>query len=156
MEKAEKDIRAAIIGSTGAIGKELIRQLVANPAYKEIVVLARRTIDEWKEPPVSERIRVIELPSFDNLAELKGELQGFDVFFCALGSRVGRGKEEFVKVDKTYPIEYARLALECEVPNYSLVSSIGASKSSWFLYMKTKGEAEDEISKIGLKHVTIC
>ena len=74
MEKAEKDIRAAIIGSTGAIGKELIRQLVANPAYKEIVVLARRTIDEWKEPPVSERIRVIELPSFDNLAELKGEL----------------------------------------------------------------------------------
>jgi hypothetical protein len=59
-----------------------------------------------------------------------------------LGSRVGRGKEEFVKVDLTYPTEFAKMAKKMSVPVYGLLSSSGAKASSMFFYMKTKGQAE--------------
>ena len=33
------------------------------------------------------------------MSDLKTKLKGYDAFICTLGSRVGRGEEEFKKVD---------------------------------------------------------
>ena len=55
------------------------------------------------------------------------------------------GEAEFKKVDCQYPINFGKLGLECGVKYYGLLSSHGAKKSSWFLYLKTKGEAEEGI-----------
>jgi len=88
--------------------------------------------------------------------------QNFSSLFCCFGSQTKYGKETFVKVDKTYPILAADIALRnsnsriiLEIPHYLLVSSMGSNPTSWFLYPKTKGEAEDELKQKKLNLLTI-
>jgi hypothetical protein len=52
----------------------------------------------------------------------------------------------FIKVDKTYPLLVADIALKnsifsfnLEIPQYSLVSSKGGDPNSCFLYLRVKG-----------------
>lgn len=75
--------------------------------------------------------------------------------FCCLGSQTKHGDETFIKIDKTYPLFIADIAKANGVKHYSLVSSIGASSTSWFLYPRTKGEVEAELSKKGLNMLSI-
>ena len=67
-------------------------------------------------------------------------LSGFDAMFVCFGSQVKHGEETFVKVDKTYPLLCADIAIRNKIPHYLLVSSAGGDASSSFLYMRTKGE----------------
>jgi len=60
-----------------------------------------------------------------------------------------------VKVDYTYPLNGGQLAKHYNIPHYSLVSSVGADKSSFFLYPKTKGQVEDALSKLQLNNLSI-
>jgi oxidoreductase len=90
------------------------------------------------------------------------QYQNFSSLFCCLGSQRKHGKETFVKVDKTYPILAANIALKnsnlamiIEIPHYLLVSSMGSDSKSWFLYPKTKGEVEDELKQKKLNLLTI-
>jgi acetyl-CoA carboxylase carboxyltransferase component len=62
-----------------------------------------------------------------------------DVVVCALGSQVKFGEETFVKIDKTYPLKAADIALNNKIPQYILVSSMGANAGSCLLYPRTKG-----------------
>jgi oxidoreductase len=94
------------------------------------------------------------MEKFDDLTGLE-ELKGYDSFLCCLGSRVKNGAEIFIKVDKTYPENFAKLAKQLEVPYFGLLSSTGASAGSWFLYMRTKGEAENSLKEIGVKNLAI-
>lgn len=55
------------------------------------------------------------------------------------------GEELFKKVDYQYPLDFGKLGLECGVNFYGLLSSGGAKASSWFLYMRTKGEVERDV-----------
>jgi uncharacterized protein YbjT (DUF2867 family) len=66
-------------------------------------------------------------------------LSGFDAMFVCFGSQVKHGEETFVKVDKTYPLLCADIAIRNKIPHYLLVSSAGGDASSSFLYMRTKG-----------------
>ena len=72
------------------------------------------------------------MENFDNLASLEEELKGYDSFLCTLGSRTKMGKEEFYKVDFTYPLEFAKLAQKVNAHHYGLLTSMGANSSSWF------------------------
>lgn len=72
----------------------------------------------------------------------KWKFEGVDTVFCCLGSQTKHGKEAFIKTDKTYPLWIADIAKANGIKHYSLISSIGASSGSWFLYPRTKGEVE--------------
>ena len=89
------------------------------------------------------------MESFDDMSALKTELEGYNAFLCTLGSRVKTGEENFKKVDYHYPLSFAKLGLECGATYYGLLSSTGAKASSWFLYMRTKGEVERDAAKLG-------
>ena len=81
-----------------------------SPEYDKVYVLARRTLDEWKEmEEFKDKMEVIERQDFSDLTDLDDKLKGTQKFFCCLGSRVKMGKEEFIKVDYHYPLEFARL-----------------------------------------------
>ena len=65
-------------------------------------------------------------------------------------------QEAFRLVDFTYVTEIARLSRGtpgCEY--FSHVTAQGSSSSSWFLYPKTKGEAEEAIAALKFKHTSI-
>ena len=74
---------------------------------------------------------------------------------CTLGTRVKVGEALFRKVDYQYPIDFANVGKELGVHHYGLLSSTGANPKSWFLYMRTKGEVERDIVKVGIPHVGI-
>ena len=55
----------------------------------------------------------------------------FSVFFF---------QEAFYRIDHDYPMKCVEIAKECGVKHMSLLTSIGAKASSWFLYTRTKGQ----------------
>ncbi len=51
-------------------------------------------------------------------------------------------------MDYDYVVNCAKVAKEANVPHMSYVSSQGAASSSFFLYLKTKGEVNSMTQKI--------
>ena len=72
-----------------------------------------------------------------------------------MGSRVGRGEEEFRKVDYTYVVQSCEVCEKMGIPHFSLCSSGRANKDSWFLFMRVKGDSEEEIKKKAVQYKTI-
>ena len=148
-------IRIAIIGASGAVGKEIVRCAKNDKRITEIALVVRRKIDEWNPENFIPKLTVIEKESFDDMSSLEEELKGFNVFLCTLGSRVGRGHDEFIKVDLTYPTEFCKLAKKLGVTYYGLLSSTGAKEKSMLLYMKTKGQVEKACREVEVPLLTI-
>ncbi len=45
---APKQIKVALIGGSGAIGREVVRAAQNNTEISELALLVRRTLPEWK------------------------------------------------------------------------------------------------------------
>jgi len=159
----DKKLKAIIIGSTGAVGRELVDVLLKSNFYSNVTVLARRKIDRWEKlsKEESEKLRIINIDSLDMLEYSKEKLEeffgsdyNFDCVFCCLGSRVGRGKE-FTRVDYDYVVYSADLAEKLNIPHFSLVSSKGVDSKSCMLYLRTKGLADEECLKKNIPYISI-
>ena len=79
----------------------------------------------------------------------------YDVLFNVLGSRVGKGEEEFRKVDYIYVVNSCILCEKLNISHFSNCSAANASKDSWFLYCRVKGEAEEECLKKNVNYISI-
>lgn len=55
-----KKIKAIVIGATGAVGRELVDELLKSPEYELITVFVRRTIDRWEKlkPEEKEKLKI--------------------------------------------------------------------------------------------------
>ncbi len=58
-------------------------------------------------------------------------------------------------MDYDYIVNSAKVAKQNGCKQFHLVSSSGADKNSFFLYTKTKGEAEDAVSNMNFDRVAI-
>ena len=150
---SEKKLNAIIIGATGAVGRELVDYLLQNSNYEKITIFVRRIIDRWVDLPEEKKtkLNIIEVENLDFLANDKEQLLTllndnvkYDVLFNVLGSRVGRGKEEFRKVDFTYVVNSCEMCEKLNISHFSNCSAMGADKKSCLYYSKVKGEAEEE------------
>ena len=161
----ENKFNAIIIGATGAVGRELVDYLLKSNKYGKIVVFVRRIIDRWVNLKDEEKkiLKIIKIDNLDFLGGTKEEILDklgnenvqFDVVFNVLGSRVKMGDEEFRKVDFTYVVNSAEMCVKLNIPHFSHCSAMGADKSSWFLYNRVKGEAEEEEMKKNIKYISI-
>ena len=156
-------LNAIIIGATGAVGKELVEYLLSNPNYNKIQIFVRRIIDRWVDLTESkkQKLNIIEVENLDCLADeneikrlLNDNLQ-YDVLFNALGSRVGKGEEEFRKVDYTYVVNSCRLCEQLNINHFANCSAGNADRNSCFLYSRVKGEAEDDCLAKNVNYITI-
>jgi uncharacterized protein YbjT (DUF2867 family) len=141
---------ALLVGATGLVGSHCLRLLLADDAWSHVVVLARRRI------PVSHPKLVARLVDFDRLSQLSGFPRVTDVF-CALGTTIkaAGSRPEFYKVDFSYVVETARLALISGARQFLLVSALGADPSSNIFYSRVKGEAEEAVRKLGYRSLQI-
>lgn len=143
-------MRAIIIGATGATGKDLVTQLLADEHFDEVHIFVRRNVDI-----LHDRLHV-HLVDFDKIEEWKSELQG-DVLFSALGTTIkqaGSQKEQW-KVDYTYQYEVAKAARENGVQTMALVSSAWATAESKVFYTRMKGQLEEDVKKLGFRSLHI-
>ena len=79
----------------------------------------------------------------------------YDSLFCCLGSRVNKGETEFKKVDYNYVVGSAKLASLLSIFHYSVISTKAAHAKSLFLYLRVKGQADDDILKIDLPSISV-
>ena len=124
---------ALVLGATGATGRELVKQLVAHPAFASVSIFVR------KKPALEhQKLKVHEI-DFSKLNSYKNLVVG-DVLFSALGTtlKVAGSKANQYEVDYTYQYEFAKMASENGVNHYALVSSTGANKDSCFFTSKLK------------------
>ena len=143
-------MKAIIIGATGATGKDLVTQLLADNQFEEVHIFVRRSVDTHHDKL---RIHVV---NFDNIETWKGELQG-DVLFSALGTTIkqaGSQKEQW-KVDFTYQYEVAKAAKENGVQMMALVSSAWTTVDSKVFYTRMKGQLEEDVKKLGFRSLYI-
>jgi uncharacterized protein YbjT (DUF2867 family) len=141
---------ANVIGATGLVGVQLVKQLLGNDNFEKVRVFVRRPVD-FKHPKLEQKI--VEL---GNEKSWKNDLTG-DVLFSALGTTLKQagGKEKQFEVDFTFNLNFAKTAFENGIENYVLVSSIGADSKSKIFYTKMKGQLDEAVSKIGFKNLAI-
>ena len=145
-----RNLHALVLGATGATGKEIINLLLNDDAYNKVSIFVRR------KPNIEHNKLMVYEVDFSKLSNYQDLING-DVLFSALGTtrkEAGGLKQQYL-VDYTYQYEFAKMASDNGVNNYSLVSSTGANEKSFFFYPKIKGNLEESVKKLKFKKIQI-
>ena len=67
-------VKIALIGATGAIGKEIVRHAKKDPRIEELCLVVRKRLDEWKDDEFQCKLKVVQMENFDEMSALKSEL----------------------------------------------------------------------------------
>ena len=132
---------AVIIGATGAVGREIVNEILRGEYYDRIYVLGRNSIS--KLPDDSRLAKIII--DFD-----MDILENADVF-ASLGTtiKIAGTKENQRKIDVDYTVNFAKLCEE-KTRSFNVVSAIGANSKSKNFYNSLKGELEDALKELNL------
>ncbi|KAJ2885078.1 Oxidoreductase htatip2, partial [Coemansia aciculifera] len=144
---------ALVLGGTGEVGREVVKHLMAANAFDSVTVFTRRPI-EYTGPNAD---KLVQKPiDFENEEQLKTDFAGITHAFSCLGTtRNKSGADGFYKVDHDYVLNAARACKEAGIEHYSVCSSMGASKTSRFLYTRTKGEVESDVLGMGFPRASV-
>jgi uncharacterized protein YbjT (DUF2867 family) len=109
----------------------------------------------WRPLPPHPRL-TNPLVDFSNL-RAEDPWWSVDGVISTLGTtqRIAGSPEAFRDVDYGYALAVARLAHAGGATRFALTSSLGADTSSRSFYLRTKGEIEREVEKIGFASLTI-
>jgi uncharacterized protein YbjT (DUF2867 family) len=142
---------ALVLGATGLVGNECLKQLLESPHWHQVTVISRRSL-----PLTHDKLRV-EVMDLDDMAG-HADLFRVDDVFCCLGSTLKKAgsKGAFYHVDHGLCVLAARLAAEAGVGTFLMVSAVNAARRSPFFYARTKGEAEQDVQAAGLDRVSFC
>ena len=137
---------AIIIGATGAVGREIINEILSGEYYYRIYILGRSSISKLPDDSRVEKIII----DFENLNFDTRILEEADVF-ASLGTtlKIAGSKENQRKIDVDYTVNFAKLCEE-KVRSFNVVSAIGANSNSKNFYNSLKGELEDKLKELNL------
>jgi uncharacterized protein YbjT (DUF2867 family) len=142
---------ALVAGSTGLVGRELLRQLAETPGYERVSALTRRPLDAR----LGDRVReaTVDFAHLDSA----GNVLAADHVYCTLGTTIRKAgsQDAFRRVDHDYVVALARLARERGAGHFLLVSSLGSDPRSRVFYSRVKGEVEAAVQTLGYPSVTI-
>lgn len=143
-------MKAVVIGGTGATGRELVLQLLANPQVESVVALVRRAFF----PPDPKLQEVIV--DFDRLEEYAAYIVG-DVAYSTLGTTLKQagGKEKQWQVDYEYQLHFARIARRNKIFTFVLLSANQAHPDSRIFYSRMKGKLEEAIISLDFPKLII-
>lgn len=137
---------AVIIGATGAVGKEILKEILGSEYYERIYVLGRNSITSL---PDEERLTKIII-DFENINFDTSILENADIF-ASLGTtlKIAGSKENHRKIDLDYTVNFAKLC-EGKVRSFNVVSGMGANSKSKSFYALLKGELEDKLKEMNI------
>lgn len=142
-----------IAGSTGLVGRELLRLLDREDDIADIRALARRPPDPL---PSLRKARFVSI-DYDRVDDF-ADLFRVDQVFCALGTtiRTAGSQAAFRRVDFEYPLTIAQLALDRGASHFLLITALGARADSRIFYNRVKGELEDALRRLPFRSITIA
>ena len=143
-------MKALIIGATGATGKDLVRVLLQDSDYREVVIFVRKP-SGMNHPKLTEVIT-----DFSNLEDVSRFITG-DVWFSLLGTtlKAAGSKDKQWHIDYEIPAAFGEIAKQNGVSTAVLLSAYGAATSSNVFYSKMKGSLEDKISTLSFEKYII-
>lgn len=141
---------AIVFGATGLIGSQLLPLLFNDPAYDLVQVFTRRSLGI-----VNAKLEEV-ITDFKDLDALRKQVKG-DVVFNCLGTTINTAGSEaaFRRIDFELVRWSAVAANENNVPQFLVVSSMGANPDSRIFYNRTKGEMEKAVSALDFKQCVI-
>ena len=144
-------MKAILLGATGAVGRDLVRQLLQDDRFTELYLLVRRPLEGLSSPKLR-----IELLDFDQPDQWP-DFPEADVLFSSLGTtlRDAGSQAAQYRVDYGYQYEVARRAAARGVPHYVLVSSWGAKPKARSFYSRMKGELEEAVQALPFRRISI-
>jgi uncharacterized protein YbjT (DUF2867 family) len=141
----------AIIGASGVVGSRTTRELLARDDVR-VIALGRRPVSLQHERLTS---RVVDLQS---RAAIAAELpDGVAIAISCIGTTMKQAgsKQAFRAVDHDAVIAFGEGARDKAVPRFLAVSALGANAASSNFYLRTKGEADDALSRLGFPQLSI-
>ena len=143
---------AAVVGGTGAVGRELLKALCADPQFTTVHSLGRRS--PLFEGPAPDKLRhhVVDFAHLD-----AGTWPHADVLFCCLGTTIRQAgsREAFEQVDHDFVLQAAQCARQARTAQLMLVSAMGADPASRVFYNRVKGQVEQAVAGLGFQSVGI-
>ena len=140
--------KVLIIGASGLVGEEILK--ATEGMGQEIVTLSRRKLisknQDTEEIIINfDDLQLSDIPKVNHRLYCSwNRIRHFELIYIKKSRRKG-----FRKVDYEYVTKIAKMAHGNGAESISVVSAVGANKSSRNLYLKTKGEMEEEIISIG-------
>ena len=143
-------MKGLIIGATGATGKDLLSQLLADDTYSEVHCFVRKSL-ALSHPKLHAHV-----VNFDTPKAWADLLHG-DVAFSCLGTTlaVAGSKEAQWRVDYDYQYAFAQQCKANGVPTFVLVSAAMANAQSKVFYNRMKGQLEDAVKALEFKRLII-
>lgn len=138
-------VRTALIaGATGAVGKALLEQLLADARYGEVKVLSRRPLTTTHR-----KLSVLMLPELG--VETLGASLAADDVFCCLGTtlKIAGSRAAFERVDYHLVLALARAALAQGAQQFLVVSAAGSALKSPSFYSRVKARMEQAVLELG-------
>ena len=128
----------------------MVSELIKSDYYNSIHTAGRQTYP-WSHQKVNSCHA-----DFENFDEFKPDAIIHDVYICLGTTRKKAGsKANFRRVDFDYVLNIGKWARKHGVEKLAVISSMGANSKSSNFYLKTKGEMEDAIARLGIPKVVI-
>jgi uncharacterized protein YbjT (DUF2867 family) len=141
---------ALLAGASGLTGGFVLDALLEAADFSRVIAVTRRPLAR-EHPRLANRIVQFE--------RLEAQLRGVacEVALCCLGTTIARAgsRESFREVDVDYVVAFARAALAARAQRFVVMSSAGADSRSRNFYLRTKGEMEEELERLGFAALDI-
>lgn len=142
-------MKLMLVGASGLVGKQVLRQALASPAVSRLIAPTRRAL----APVPGLDNPIID---FEHLPE-NASWWKVDAVICTLGTTMAQAgsRSAFLRVDHDYPLAVARLARAAGASTFVLNSSVGAAVESRVFYNRVKGEVEAAVTGLGYPSLTL-
>lgn len=142
---------AVVIGGTGLVGSILIRKLLGDPQFTQVISVARRSVGVRNA-----KLREVTLRNLSELKNLREELEG-QVYFCCLGTTIkdAGSQDEFRRIDFKAVVEFGEIAEYHGARALIVVSAKGAKANAVNFYSHVKGEAELSLQNLRCRRLVI-
>jgi uncharacterized protein YbjT (DUF2867 family) len=144
-------IRVLLLGASGLVGRHVLEQAVGRSNVR-LIGLSRREV----ALPPGARMEV-HLAPVEGWAQEIAKIAPARVI-CALGTTIrkqGGDQAAFAAVDRDLVLQAAQSAKQAGAGGFVVVSSVGADTAARNFYLRTKGELEAALGRIGFARVDV-
>ena len=141
---------AIILGATGLTGSLLLRTLLKDERYGEIILFSRNKCGIHDEKVTEHIVDLFQLEHYQNTFKA-------DAVFCCIGTTKSKtsDKEIYSKIDYGIPVAAASLCKKNGIETFVVISALGAKKKSKVFYNRIKGKMEAAVLEFKIKHTYI-
>lgn len=150
----KEPLSIVMLRASGAVGGHALQTLLQHPSIDHITILGRTLIPNLNSENIGiiqHKIDIFEVNTYQQFVERH------TTAICTLG--VGEpsktNKEDFIKIDKTAVLNFAKVCKESGINHFELLSSVGANASSSSFYLKVKGELIVELESLNFDRLSI-